>query len=176
MNRYRMEQNYWYRFWKKIDVRGDDECWPWTGCLSFGGYGMNSRSVLGLSTTSISTRIMWSFLMGTLPRGIQVCHTCDNPKCMNPSHHFFGSNKDNANDKVLKGRARPPVFSLTLKDYKSDFITLRRAVLELGAPAGMHQDIWNEALRMSMGKKIRNTSPNQIRLLARLAWERVSIT
>ena len=39
-----------------------------------------------------------------LGSGVLVCHTCDNPSCVNPEHLFTGTQKDNAQDKVSKGR------------------------------------------------------------------------
>ena len=35
-----------------------------------------------------------------------ICHTCDNPKCVNPDHLFLGSQKANMKDKTKKGRAQ----------------------------------------------------------------------
>jgi hypothetical protein len=39
-----------------------------------------------------------------VPRDLHVCHTCDNPGCVNPWHLFLGTDKDNALDKIQKGR------------------------------------------------------------------------
>ena len=51
------------------------------------------------------SRYVWKLRFGPIPRGILVCHKCDNPKCINPDHLFLGTVQDNALDMVRKGRA-----------------------------------------------------------------------
>lgn len=82
-------------------------CTEWTGCRMKNGYGrlypkgMKGRSVL-------AHRQAWEEAYGPIPPGLFVCHRCDNPPCVNPSHLFLGTNADNMRDKVEKGRASRP--------------------------------------------------------------------
>jgi len=48
---------------------------------------------------------MYEFAKGPIPEGKLVCHTCDTPLCINPDHLFIGTNADNIQDCVKKGRA-----------------------------------------------------------------------
>ncbi len=77
------------------------DCWEWQGPRSVverGGYGvMKGRK---------AHRVSWELHHGPIPEGMHVCHHCDNPPCVNPDHLFLGTDKDNAEDKVSKGRQR----------------------------------------------------------------------
>lgn len=94
-----MESN----FWRHVDKRGPDECWPWTGGRNAKGYGC--FSIRG--KRSVATRASLEIATGKpVPDGMLACHTCDNPPCVNPAHLFVGTPRDNMQDQVAKGRSR----------------------------------------------------------------------
>lgn len=49
-------------------------------------------------------RFAWEITFGPVPAGMIVCHHCDTPACVNPSHLFLGTHEDNAQDRERKGR------------------------------------------------------------------------
>lgn len=82
------------RFWSRLDRRGPDECWPWTGYVNHLGYGtldINRRP-------SLAHRLAYKMLVGPIPEGLvldHVCHndsdctagnTCEHRRCCNPAH------------------------------------------------------------------------------------------
>lgn len=93
------------RFWSKVDVKGPDECWIWTGAISGGtGYGSFVTAGVG-SYKGGAHRIAYQLTYGPIPPGLLVCHRCDVRECVNPTHLFLGTGRDNVLDMVSKGRA-----------------------------------------------------------------------
>lgn len=90
-----------------IDENG---CHIFDGCKGPKGYGHVRRKnpTTGKWRTYPAHRWQWIEKHGDLPPDISVCHSCDNPPCINLEHLWIGTNKDNHNDKMAKGRARGP--------------------------------------------------------------------
>ena len=87
------------RFWERVNKT--DGCWEWTGSKNRKGYG-----IIGLgSKTALAHR--WFYMLETgveLPPTLFVCHHCDNPACVRPSHMFVGDNGANQKDLANNGR------------------------------------------------------------------------
>jgi HNH endonuclease len=90
------------RFWSKVNKT--DGCWLWTGATTNGGYGVIRGAGRG-SKLIRANRLSWELEHGIDAGDKDVCHTCDNPKCVRPDHLFVGYASDNVRDMVNKGRA-----------------------------------------------------------------------
>jgi hypothetical protein len=83
-------------------VKEDCGCWRFTGAIGSHGYGYFCWD----DKTHLAHRASWEVHRGSIPRGMFVCHRCDNPRCCNPDHLFMGTAKDNSDDMRAKGRGR----------------------------------------------------------------------
>lgn len=91
------------RFWSKVDKRGSNACWEWKA-NKVHGYGL-------LATKSKSApirahRLSWMLHYGEIPSGMAICHSCDNPGCVNPNHLMLGTQKANIIDAAKKGKLK----------------------------------------------------------------------
>lgn len=76
-------------------------CWIWQGSFDRNGYGRIGRG----QKKHWAHRAIYEVTHGvTVPSDKVVCHSCDNPKCVNPAHLWLGTRTDNMLDKIQKGR------------------------------------------------------------------------
>lgn len=79
-----------------------NKCWIWLGSCNQRGYGRLKVKKKLL----FAHRISYEIFKGDIPEHIHVCHTCDNPGCINPKHLFLGTAQDNHDDMVKKERRK----------------------------------------------------------------------
>ena len=74
-------------------------CWLWNGGPS-GGYGKVTVEQRRIG----AHRAAYEAFREPIPAGMEVCHRCDTPPCVNPDHLFLGTRRQNMEDMMKKGR------------------------------------------------------------------------
>ena len=80
-------------------------CWNWIGTLDKAGYAIFQVRDKKNGAIGKAARFSYTLHHGKIPKGLHILHSCDNPKCVNPKHLRAGTEQDNANDRVLRGRS-----------------------------------------------------------------------
>lgn len=94
------------RFWRKVDIRSDDECWEWKGCMSNKtGYGAITKNGKNVG----AHRVSYELNKGPIQEGLYILHSCDNRKCVNPNHLRAGTCQENIQEAFDKGRKSNPI-------------------------------------------------------------------
>ena len=77
-----------------------NDCIEWKGSKNKEGYG----SIMINHKLTKTHRLSYQLQIGEIPSGLLICHSCDNPSCINIQHLWVGTDKQNTADKYLKGR------------------------------------------------------------------------
>ena len=88
------------RLWYYVIPNEATGCWEWSGSKNRNGYGQVRR----WSKIEKAHRLAFEIANGDVPCGMLVCHHCDNPSCVNPSHLYAGTPLDNVVDRRVRGR------------------------------------------------------------------------
>ena len=136
------------------------ECVEWRGALSKKGYGVIKIDKVNMFTH----RLSYSLFNGSIPRGMFVCHKCDNPKCINPEHLFIGTPKENTDDMSNKGRGLYGRRPLVLTNIKTNEEWFFNSQYEVAEHLGVNQGTVSYALKRNnlIGKtyKVQYNSQN----------------
>jgi HNH endonuclease len=123
-------------------------CWMWTGSRDKNGYGewQTEKTPLGNGkyrrVRKKAHRISWEIHRGPIPAGMEVCHDCDNPPCVNPDHLFCDAHAENMIDRDRKGRQARGERQGAAKITEEDAIDIRNSnetLVILAARYGLSQ-------------------------------------
>lgn len=83
------------RFWSRVAVRSDGECWPWRLSLGSHGYGQIGWQNAEGRDMLLAHRVAWVLTVGPIPGDLTIDHLCRNRRCCNPNHLRLLTNEEN---------------------------------------------------------------------------------
>lgn len=162
------------RYLAKIDTSGGPEaCHPWTGGRFSNGYG---RLSLDDDRRRSVRSHRWGFeqIIGPIPDGMVVRHTCDNPLCHNPTHWVLGSNADNSADMVDRGRSLRGEANPASRLTADDVLIIKRDLLPLTA-RGRGRGRGGEVTLKSIARRYGVTPPVIANIRDGKTWSEVRV-
>lgn len=145
------------RFWRHVSPCPNTGCWWWLGAVQRKGYGHIGRGGRGAGNV-ICSRLSYEMHHGVAPGEMFVCHSCDNPLCVNPEHLFLGTNTDNMRDCSAKGRiSRGPGFrgeGHFAAKLTEEAVRSIRASGELGVVLARRYGVYPTLISMVRNRKI----------------------
>ena len=117
---------------RHLSLFHESGCWLWTGKAASNGYG---RAFFG-GRSIPAHRFVYEALVGPIPDGKILCHRCDTPMCVRPSHLFPGTVADNSKDMVSKRRQH----SVLTVEQVREIIASDRPASFFAAKFGVHRE------------------------------------
>lgn len=176
------------RFWAKVEKRGPDECWLWTGSCGVNGYGVVWVNKGGQTTTDYAHRRSWAMANGPIPEGADILHGCEGRyppgdstcrRCVNPAHLRPGGQVENNQEAEALGRMRQGETHRSARltaEQVRELVALhdrgesvRRLASRYGVSRGAVSDIvtgrtWKRTVRVAYARRPRTRlSPKQAR-------------
>lgn len=119
--------------WLRVDRSDPHACWEWPAHKNEDGYGISWFN----NRTQKAHRVAWQMVNGPIPRGVHICHTCDNPGCVNPAHLFAGTHADNMRDMARKCRGQSKLTMKEAREIRMIYATGKFYPREIGKHYGL---------------------------------------
>lgn len=135
------------RVLSNIDVRGEDECWPWLG-PTHRGYGVAANKRIN--------RFICQLFHGPLRKDQHACHSCDKPPCCNPAHLWPGTGAENQQDAAAKGRMVHGERNHKSKLSEGQVRIIKQMAFEIFTPADVARVLdcnWSTVSRIVNGER-----------------------